>query len=137
MIFCSYRSEFKDYFSYLVFNFFKKLNALKYLQLVLLYIAIRLSADVRYEALYTYIKKINGANIRIKNLEYSRLRGCSHGTKYDFLDLHNISYIEESSNLSFPYFIKPEGCIYRLPRSGFFSTILTAINVSYLSLIHI
>jgi hypothetical protein len=130
MIFCSYRSQFDSSLEYLIFNLAKKLVKFPKVQSIVIEIGNKLFGGLRFRAIKDYQLLLSGKDLNdIKNLGSTF---CSQRSdlRYDLFDIYRIDYIEEAHTSSENYSF-PNECTYVLKKSGFFSTIFTAINISF------
>ena len=96
-----------------------------------MYILRYISSDIRFSALYAYIRKLKGENIQISKYDFNKLNNWNTNIKYDVMDIYGLKYLEKYLNNLSSEIENVKYCIYKLPRSGFFSTILTAVNIVY------
>ena len=130
MIFCSYRSQFDSTLEYLIFNLAKKLVKFPKAQSIVIEIGNKLFGGLRFQAIKDYQLLLSGQKLKASPNLSSKFRSQRSDVRYDLYDLYQIDYVEEANTSSENYSF-PSECTYTLKKSGFFSTIFTAINISF------
>ena len=130
MIFCSYRSQFDSSIEYLLFNLAKKASKYPNLQSALIFLGMKLFDTQRFQAIRDYEVLLTGGRLNTRAADEKAFASQRWDVRYDLFDLYGIDYVEgvTSSSPQLPF---PKECTYIFKKSGFFSTIFTAISVSF------
>jgi len=131
MIFFSYKFQFDSYLEWFFFSLAKKLYQFPGLQAKILLLGrVFFPKNSRFQALDDYILRLNGGSLHMSPAPRDYASSWHQESAYDFLDLYDIEYVEKALPISLNHSF-PNQCVYTFEKSGFFSTIFTAINILF------